>query len=107
KAEALKTTDAFQEQYQRASAFATSIRAENTELEKRVKIAEGQVNDGLEMVRQTFELRVKALEMDVKSWRTTATFLIEKDKRTDMVRERAAQEPELRARCENLKEQLK
>jgi len=44
---------------------------------------------------------MKSLEKDVQAWRRMAEFLVEKDRRTnDDIRRRAAEEPELRARCD-------
>jgi chromosome segregation ATPase len=102
KADAEKDREFFREQYARASGFVASVRDENQDLEKRIKIAEEQTQTGVGLIKATFELRVKTLEEDAKSWRKMAEFLIEKDQRTenDELRRRAAEEPELRARCE-------
>ena len=102
KADAEKDREFFREQYARASGFVSSVRDENQDLEKRIKIAEEQTQNGVGLVKATFELRVKTLEEDAKSWRKMAEFLIEKDQRSenDELRRRAAEEPELRARCE-------
>jgi hypothetical protein len=102
KADAERDREFFREQYARASGFVASVRDENQELEKRIKIAEEQTQTGVGLIKATFELRVKTLEEDAKSWRKMAEFLIEKDQRTenDELRRRAAEEPELRARCE-------
>lgn len=108
KASADKDREFFREQYAKASGFVSSVRDENKDLEKRLKIAEDQAKAGVGLVRATFELRVKTLEDDVKSWRRMAEFLIEKDKRTDNdeIRRRAAEEPELRSRCRRQEESL-
>ena len=101
KISAEKDRDFFREQYGRASGFVTSVRDENAELEKRIKIATDQTQSGVNLIKTTFELRVKSLEKDVKAWRSMAEFLVEKDRRTnDDIRRRAAEEPELRARCD-------
>jgi chromosome segregation ATPase len=102
KADAERDREFFREQYARASGFVTSVREENQDLEKRIKIAEEQTQNGVGLIKATFELRVKTLEEDAKSWRKMAEFMIEKDQRTDNdeLRRRAAEEPELRARCE-------
>ena len=102
KADAERDREFFREQYARASGFVASVRDENQDLEKRIKIAEEQTQNGVGLIKATFELRVKTLEEDAKSWRKMAEFLIEKDQRTenDELRRRAAEEPELRARCE-------
>ncbi|KAF8960771.1 hypothetical protein BDZ97DRAFT_1281923 [Flammula alnicola] len=102
KADAEKDREFFREQYAKASGYVSSVRDENKDLEKRVKIAEDQTQSGLSLVKATFELRVKTLEDDLKAWRKMAEFLIEKDRRSnnDDIRRRAAEEPELRAQCE-------
>lgn len=104
KAKALADNDRefFREQYAKASGFVSSVRDENKDLEKRIKIAEEQTQTGVNLVKATFDLRVKALEEDVRAWRRTAEFLIDKDVRSgnDEVRRRAAEEPELRALCQ-------
>ena len=93
--------DFFREQYTEASNFVTSVRDENAELEKQIKIATDQSQSGVSLVKATFELRIKSLEKDVHAWRSMAEFLVEKDRRTnDDIRRRAAEEPELRARCD-------
>jgi len=102
KVDAEKDRDFFREQYAKASGFVSSVRDENSDLEKRIKIAEEQAHHGVGLVKATFELRVKTLEEDAKSWRKMAEFLMEKDQRTnnDELRRRAASEPELRTQCE-------
>ena len=103
KVSAEKDRDFFREQYAQASAYVSTVRDENRDLEKRIEISERQTRDGVEMVRKTFETRVKDLEKDAKMWRNMANFLMEKDKRTDdEVRKRAALEPELQIRCRKL-----
>jgi chromosome segregation ATPase len=107
KESAEKDRDFFREQYGMASSFVSSVRDENTELEKQIKIATDQAQSGVSLIKTTFELRIKSLEMDVKSWRRMAEFLVEKDRRTnDDIRRRAADEPELRARCDRLESAL-
>ena len=101
KASAEQDRDFFREQYAKASAFVSSVRDENVELEKRIKIATDQAQSGVSLIKATFELRTKSLEEDVRAWRRMADFLMEKDRRTnDDIRKRAAEEPELRARCD-------
>lgn len=102
KASAEQDRDFFREQYAKASAFVSSVRDENVELEKRIKIANDQAQSGVDLIKSTFELRTKSLEEDVRAWRRMAEFLMEKDRRTneDDVRRRAAEQPELRALCD-------
>ncbi|GLB40913.1 hypothetical protein LshimejAT787_0901280 [Lyophyllum shimeji] len=100
-----KDREFFREQYAKASGFVTSVREENKELEQQAQIAREQAETGVKMVRATFEARVKTLEDDNKAWRRIALFIAEKDERTnDDIRRRAAEEPELRAQCEELEE---
>ena len=101
KVSAEQDRDFFREQYAMASGFVSSVRDENAELEKQIKIATDQAHSGVSLIKTTFELRTKSLEEDVRAWRRIAEFLIEKDHRTnDDIRRRAAEEPELRARCD-------
>lgn len=84
----------------------TSTREENQELEKRAKIAEDQAKSGVAMIRATYETKVKELERHMEKWETMATFLVQKDYRTDNdeLRRKAAEHPELKAKCESLEE---
>ena len=101
KVSAEQDRDFFREQYTIASGFVSSVRDENTELEKQIKIATEQAHSGVSLIKTTFELRTKSLEEDVRAWRRIAEFLMDKDHRTnDDIRRRAAEEPELRARCD-------
>ena len=101
KVSAEQDRDFFQEQYTKASGFVSSVRDENSELEKQIKIVIDQAQSGVSLIKTTFELRTKSLEEDARAWRKIAEFLIEKDHRTnDNIRRRAAEEPELRARCD-------
>ena len=101
KVSAEQDRDFFREQYTKASGFVSSVRDENAELEKQIKIATDQAQSGVSLIKTTFELRTKSLEEDVRAWRRIAEFLIEKDHRTnDDIRRRAAEEPELRAKCD-------
>ncbi|KAF9233776.1 hypothetical protein BU15DRAFT_53435 [Melanogaster broomeanus] len=105
KVSAEKDREFFCEQYAQASGFVSSVRAENIELEKKAKIAEGQAQEGVAMIKALFENRVKALQDEIYRWKTLAELLQEKDKRTnDDIRLRAAQAPELEERCRHLAE---
>ncbi|KAK2467658.1 hypothetical protein APHAL10511_000513 [Amanita phalloides] len=105
---ALKEIDFVKGLYDRASNFAASTSRENRELEERAKIAEGQAKIGVAMIKATLENRVKELENHVDKWQTMATFLIHKDQRTDNdeLRQRAAEHPELEAKCQSLEEEV-
>ncbi|KAF8132565.1 hypothetical protein EV363DRAFT_112573 [Boletus edulis] len=103
KVSAEKDSEFFREQYAQASGFVGSVREENVELEKRVKIAEGQAQDGVAAIKALCEGRVKALQADVDRWKGLTELLQEKDRRTnDELRLRAAQVPELRELCDRL-----
>ncbi|OSD00038.1 hypothetical protein PYCCODRAFT_1414948 [Trametes coccinea BRFM310] len=107
KAEAEKDRDLFRDLYGKASAHASEVSAENNALLERAELAEGQVRDGLAMVRATFEARVRRAEEDAARWKAQYRLLCERDARTDdEVRRRAALEPELAAENARLREQL-
>ncbi|KAH9177641.1 hypothetical protein EDB89DRAFT_1825787, partial [Lactarius sanguifluus] len=95
KAQALTDVEFFREQYQRASAFASSTRSENEELLARATLAESQSVNGIAMIRATFEGRVDKLETEVRKYKALSEMLIERARRTDDdVRYRAAVAPE-------------
>jgi hypothetical protein len=96
--------DFFRDQYGQASAFVSSVRKENVELEAQAKRAEEQAKTGVEMIKATFVQRVQWLEEDAQTWRRTAQHLMEMDKRTkgEELRRRAAEAPELRKKCDDL-----
>lgn len=102
RADAEKDRDFFREQYAQASGFVSQVRDENKELLQRIAVAEAQTEKGVALVRATFAERVRVLEADVASWRRMAEFLIEKDRKSNNAEicRRAAEAPELRARCE-------
>ena len=106
KESALKDVEFFRAQYARASGYVTSTREENQELEKRAKIAEEQARSGVAMIKATYQNKVTELERHMEKWQTMATFLIQKDHRTDndQLRQRAAEHPELKAKCQSLEE---
>lgn len=102
--EAEQDREFIRDQYANASAYVTTVREENKELEQRVKIAEEQSKKGVELIKATFESRVAKLQDEAKAWRRMAEFVMEKDMRTnDDVRRRAAEAPELRALCRRQK----
>ncbi|KAH9042630.1 hypothetical protein EDB85DRAFT_1083123 [Lactarius pseudohatsudake] len=95
KAQALTDVEFFREQYQRASAFASTTRSENEELLARATLAESQSVNGIAMIRATFEGRVDKLETEVRKYKALSEMLIERARRTDDdVRYRAAIAPE-------------
>lgn len=107
KESAEKDRDFFRAEHSKASSFVLSVRGENVELEKRVQIAEGQARAGVALVKAAFAARIETVQRDAREWRMQATFMREKiDRTNDDIRRRAAEEPELRARCEDLDEEL-
>ncbi|OJT02749.1 hypothetical protein TRAPUB_6743 [Trametes pubescens] len=98
--------DMFKNLYSEASTHATRLAAENAELETRATLAEGQVRDGLAMIRGTFEGQVRTLREEAEKWRAMCAVLTAKDARTDDdVRRRAVLEPRLREENARLKEE--
>lgn len=110
KLEAEKDRDLFREMYSKASTHVGEVSRENNELLERAELAEGQVKDGLQMIKGTYEERVRVLEAEVERWKAQATLLTARDRRTlenEEFRRKAAMEPELRAENERLKEEMK
>ncbi|KAG0697564.1 hypothetical protein DFH29DRAFT_945616 [Suillus ampliporus] len=102
-----KDRDFFRDQYAQASGFVSATRAENVELEQKAKIAEGQARDGVALIKNMYESQIKALKEDVDRWRSVSILLQEKDRRTDdLIRQRAAEQPELAERCRQLEYQV-
>ncbi|TFK33475.1 hypothetical protein BDQ12DRAFT_738787 [Crucibulum laeve] len=107
KESAEKERSFFHEQYAKASGFVSGIRSENTKLEKRATIAEAQAKTGVAAAKLLFERRIKDLEDDVRTWKRTAMFAIEKDSRTnDEIRKRAALYPELEVKLRDMERAL-
>ncbi|EPS98917.1 hypothetical protein FOMPIDRAFT_1061115 [Fomitopsis schrenkii] len=108
--DAEKDRDLFRDMYSKASAHVGEVSKENNELLERVERAEGQVQDGLRMIKGTYQERVRVLEAEVERWKGQAALLTARDRRTlenEELRRRAGMEPELRAENERLKEELK
>lgn len=104
KARALADVDFFREQYQRASAFASTTRAENEELSARATLVESQVVNGVALVRATFEARVTKLESEVRKYKALSEMLTERARRTDdNVRFQAASAFEMDVELRNLR----
>jgi hypothetical protein len=96
KARALADVDFFREQYQKASAFASTTRSENEELLARAALAESQAVNGVAMVRATFEARVAKLEAEVRKHKALSELLTKQARLTgDDVRYKAALLPEV------------
>ncbi|KAI0639615.1 hypothetical protein C8Q77DRAFT_1082074 [Trametes polyzona] len=87
----------FKNLYAEASSHAARLAKENEALEARAALAEGQVRDGLAMVRGTFDGQLAKLRAEAERWKALCGVLTAKDERTDdEVRRRAALEPGLR-----------
>jgi hypothetical protein len=107
KARTLADVDFFREQYQRASAFASTTRSENEELSARAALAESQAVNGVAMVRATFEARVAKLEAEVQKYKALSELLTKQARLTgDNVRYQAARVPELERTYDKLKERF-
>jgi chromosome segregation ATPase len=95
------------EQYRKASEFAMSIQKEKVEAEQRAEIAETQVKEAVPLIKRTYETRVQVLEAEARKWQQVSRFTVEREMRTnDEIRRRAAEEPELRRKIEELKAEL-
>ena len=108
RADAEKDRELFRELYNRASAHAGDVARENSELLERAALAEGQVRDGLAMVRGTYDARVRRLEDEVDRLAKLNALLVAKDARTDAddLRRRAAEEANLRVDNQRLRAEL-
>jgi len=104
KARALADVDFFREQYQRASAFASTTRSENEELSARAILVESQVVNGVALVRATFEARVTKLEAEARKYKALSEMLTERARRTDdNVRYQASRAFEMDVELRNLR----
>lgn len=107
KLDAEKDRDFFKDQYSKASAHVSEVSRENNELLERAALAEGQIHNGLAMIKATYEERINRLEAEVLKWKGLCQVLTSRDSRVDDdVRRRAAVEPELREENARLREKL-
>jgi len=61
----------------------------------------------MRLILTWLQSQIKALKEDADRWKGVATLLQEKDRRTnDLVRQRAAEQPELVERCRQLEDQI-
>lgn len=103
RAEAERDRDFVKKQYDAASAYVMSTRAEAEAASARAGIAERQAKDGVALVRATLEGQLARAQSEAGRWRGMHAILLEKDRRTgDEVRRRAGAEPELRRRVGEL-----
>lgn len=98
KVDAENQCEFFREQYGIASAHASEVTRENSELLERVSLLETQVSDGLTMIRNTYTQQVQKLQEEVQKWKQLHDLLAIRDAKTngEEVRRRAAMERELR-----------
>lgn len=108
KTDAEKDRELFRELYNKASLHASSVTKENNELQERVSIAEGQVRDGLAMIRQTYEVQVKALKDEVARLQGLNAILNARDLKMqgDDIRRRAGEEADLKVENQRLRAQF-
>lgn len=106
KKSAVDDVELFRSKYYEASAFVGTVRQENAEMEKKVAIAESQTKDGVATMRALFEVRIAALQTAVSKWKKQTEDLLERDRRMEEVRERAAMWPEVKTENEQLKKEL-
>ncbi|KAI0719991.1 hypothetical protein C8T65DRAFT_634525 [Cerioporus squamosus] len=88
--------DLYKKLFDDASTNAQRLARENRALEERAVLAEGQVEQGLAMVRGVHQEQVQKLQKEVERWKGLCRILTEKDERTnDDVRRRASLMPTL------------
>ncbi|EKM52652.1 uncharacterized protein PHACADRAFT_261224 [Phanerochaete carnosa HHB-10118-sp] len=106
--DAEKDRELFRELYNKASAHASEVAKENSELLERAQLAEGRLRDGLAMVRGTYEERVRALQGEVEQLTGLNAILVAKDIKTngDEIRRRAAEEENLRVDNQKLRAEI-
>ncbi len=103
KQSALDEAAFIREQYDLASNRATELAEENTVLLSRAKLAETQVTNGLQLVRNEYDSRLATLNIELEKSRILSKILVERDRRTDdEVRKTAATVPNLEATIERL-----
>ncbi|OCH94697.1 hypothetical protein OBBRIDRAFT_831529 [Obba rivulosa] len=97
--------DLFKELYDKASAHASEVGEQKTQLQRELSVASGQVTDGLTMIKRMYVGRMQKLQEELVQWKGLCKVLTDKDERTDdEVRRRAAEEPILREENAELRE---
>ncbi|KAL5507070.1 hypothetical protein ACEPAH_6526 [Sanghuangporus vaninii] len=105
--DATKQAEIFREMYGKASSFADEKKQENNELLERAKRAEGQATIGVDFIRKQYAVQERKLREELRQQRILVKILTIKDRRTgDEVRRRAALEPELHNKIDDLKEEI-
>ncbi|KAI0029517.1 hypothetical protein K488DRAFT_56180, partial [Vararia minispora EC-137] len=94
-----ENVERFRALYMEGTAFFNETRAENEALKQQAAIAESQARNGVALVRVEAEGRVAKLGDELKRERGLVALLTERARRTDdIVRQRAALEPEWKRR---------
>ena len=108
KADAERDRELFRDLYNKASAHASDVTKENGELLDRATLAEGQVREGLVMIRETYETRVRKLEAEIKRLAGLNAIITARDAKMqgDDIRRRAAEEQGLREDNKRLRAEL-
>lgn len=94
--------DFFHTQYTTASAYTTTVRAENLALQQRAETAEAQAAQGVAEVKAVYKERLRKAEEEGRVFSRIVDFMMKKDEATEGVRREAGEAPELRARCGEL-----
>ncbi|KIP02351.1 hypothetical protein PHLGIDRAFT_130780 [Phlebiopsis gigantea 11061_1 CR5-6] len=108
KVDAEKDRELFRDLYNKASAHASEVTKENNELIERAALAEGQVKEGIVMIRETYEVRVRKQAEEIKRLEGLNSILTARDTQTkgDDIRRRAAEEEGLRDDNQRLRAEL-
>lgn len=108
KSSAESDRELFHDLYNKASAHASSVSAENNALVERVSIVESRLSDGLTMVKATYEARVERLEEEVQRLKGINQVLGERDEKMegDDVRKARATVEELRGENQKMRAEM-
>ncbi|OCH92575.1 hypothetical protein OBBRIDRAFT_702840, partial [Obba rivulosa] len=107
KADAEKDRDLFRDLYNKASVHASEVAKENNELLERAMLAEGQVQDGLAMMKGMYEDCIRKLQEEAQHWKALYEVIATRDaKMNDEIRRRAALEPVLSVENRRLREEI-
>lgn len=102
--DAEKNASIFKDLYSKASSFTDELREENANLRSRLTLAETQVSKGIQQIRALYSAQAKKMSTELERSQLLLRVLQEKDRRTDDdVRRKAAREPELLAKIEELR----
>ena len=69
KIDAEKDRELFRELYGKASSHVSEVTKENNELLEKVTLLEGKLNEGLTLIRATYDERIRRLEEDATRWK--------------------------------------